>query len=165
MSTDYGRHPVKARNATFWITHHAAERAHEMNVPLNIVIHVLRNGERRNAPKTSKYRNDWVYTMGAISVACGHDHSSGDYIVKTVLWSTVDGYRRHQSGKERDWRGEDETTRLLASWLGVETATKTYTPDSTRTTPEEEREFARMDKLMRQPPTALHNRNRNNYLG
>lgn len=162
MSNDHGRYPVKARNATFWITHHAAERAHEMNVPLNLVIHVLRHGERMDAPKTSKYRGDWVYTMGAICVACGHDHSSGDYIVKTVLWSTVDGYRRYQGGKERDWRGEDETTRLLASWLGVEAATKEYAPDSTRQTPEEAREFARLDRLMRQPPSTLHNRN--NYL-
>ena len=39
-STDLGRAPIEARGKTYWLTHHAAERALDMDVPIKIIQHI-----------------------------------------------------------------------------------------------------------------------------
>ena len=67
-SNDLGRAPIEARGKTYWLSHHAADRALDMDVPIKIIQHILAHGTRHDAPPGSKYQGAEVYRMGHVSV-------------------------------------------------------------------------------------------------
>ena len=84
-STDLGRAPIEARGKTYWLTHHAAERALDMDVPIKLSQHILAHGKRHDAPPGSKYQGAELYRMGHVSVVV-MPKPEGPTIV-SVLWA------------------------------------------------------------------------------
>lgn len=115
---DRGRAPIKARGQTYWLTHHAAERALDMGVPIKIIQHILEHGERHDAPPGSKYRGAEVYRMGHVSVAV--IPNPGSPMIVSVLWATVEAWRAAEHLAGREYKGDEWTERALSQWLGAD---------------------------------------------
>ena len=117
-AADLGRAPIQAHGKTYWLTHHAAERALEMNVPIKIVQHILKHGERRAAPPGSKHQGSELFRMGHVSVAVTPD--PGGPVITSVLWATVEAWRAAEERAGRAYKGDEWTERALRQWLGAD---------------------------------------------
>ena len=117
-SNDLGRAPIEARGKTYWLSHHAADRALDMDVPIKIIQHILAHGKRHDAPPGSKYQGAEVYRMGHVSVVA-MPKPEGPTIV-SVLWATVEAWRAAEHRAGREYRGDEWTERTLSQWLGAD---------------------------------------------
>ena len=117
-STDLGRAPIEARGKTYWLSHHAAERALEMGVPIKIIQHILAHGKKHAAPPGSKYSGGELFRMGHVSVMVVPNQVGP--VVASVLWATVEAWRAAEHRAGRAYKGDEWTERTLSQWLGAD---------------------------------------------
>ena len=116
MEAVRNRPPIKVDGVTYWLSHHAAQRALEMKVPLQLLPHIIRQGARADAPSRSKYAGCYVLRAGKVSL--GIAPSPDGPVISTVLWATVEAWREAAAKGGRKYRGDDYAQYNLNSWFG-----------------------------------------------
>lgn len=137
---ELGQAPLEVNGTTYWLTHHAAQRALDMGVPIKIIRHIIEHGERYEAPHGSKHQNSEIFRMGRVSVAVSYKPDCA--VIPTVLWATVEAWREAEERAGRAYKGDEWTERALAQWLGADVhddkplsarqAEKMLSPDDSR---------------------------------
>lgn len=112
--------PIEANGKTYWLSHHAADRAQDMGVPLALLPVILSTGTTHDAPPTSKYAGCYVVRAGKVAVAVSPDPEGP--VISTVLWSTLDAWRAADQKAGRTYKGDEYTRKVLTSWFGAEAA-------------------------------------------
>lgn len=112
--------PLEAGGRLYRLTFHAKARAEEMGVPLELIPVIIETGTRHTAPPSSKYAGCYVYRAGKVAVAI-HPDPAGD-LITTLLWSTVEAWRKADRQAGRDYKGDERTRAALTAWFGKDAA-------------------------------------------
>lgn len=112
------RPPIKVDGVTYWLSHHAAERALDMKVPLQLLPHIIRQGERFDAPSKSKYAGCYVLRAGKVALGVTVNPDEG-LVISTILWATVDAWREAAHKNGREYKGDAYTQFHLDSWFAT----------------------------------------------
>lgn len=112
--------PVDAGGKRYWLSYHAADRAAEMGVPIQLMPLIIQSGEQFNAPPTSKYAGCYVFRAGKVALAVS-PHHEGD-VITTVLWATLDAWRDADQKAGRVYKGDEYTRKVLTNWFGADAA-------------------------------------------
>lgn len=115
---DAGMAPIDVDGCKYWLSGHAAERALDMNIPLQLIPHIIRGGTRYEAPLNSRYVGQYVVRQGKVSLAMAPER--GGDVIKSILWATTDAWREACEATGREYRGDDRTRSALAKWFGEE---------------------------------------------
>lgn len=118
VQDDYA--PIHVNGETYWLSRHAAHRAEDMGVPLQLLPHIIASGTCHPAPVGSKYEGCYVYRAGRVALAI-KPSVDGD-IITTVLWATVDAWRDAEHKAGRSYKGDEYTRRALSAWFGSDAA-------------------------------------------
>lgn len=108
--------PIKAAGTTYWLSHHAANRAEEMGIPIPLLPTILATGTTHQAPSKSRYQGRYGVKAGKVALMIDPD-AAGPVIV-TILWATVAAWRAAEVKAGRNYRGDEWTAYNINAWFG-----------------------------------------------